>query len=77
MGGSKNMLTAREIEVLNLVCKGYANPEIAKILIVSNHTAKAHVTSILKKFNVPNRELAICYAIKHRIIDFEIDEEKE
>lgn len=70
----KNLLTAREQEVLDLICKGYTNPEIAKILIISRHTAKAHVTSILKKFEVCNKTLATCYAIKHGLVAFEIDD---
>lgn len=49
------MLTNREKEVLKLVCEGYNNTEIAEILHISKHTAKAHVTSIIKKYNNRNR----------------------
>lgn len=63
------MLTEREKEVLELLCKGLTNSEIAEILIVTPHTIKAHVMSILKKFNVPNRTLAACYAIKNNLVN--------
>lgn len=52
------MLTNRENEVLTLLSKGFTNIEIAKELNISIHTAKAHVSSILKKMNVKNRLLA-------------------
>lgn len=56
------MLTIREKEVLNLLAQGYTNLEIAQMLNISAHTAKAHVASILKKFNVKNRLLAVVTA---------------
>ncbi len=56
------MLTIREKEVLNLLAQGYTNIEIAQNLNISMHTAKAHVASILKKFNVKNRLLAVVVA---------------
>ena len=49
------MLTKREQEVLKLICKGYNNVEIAKILHIIKHTAKAHVTSIINKLECRNR----------------------
>lgn len=63
------MLSPREKEVLILICKGYTNKEIAKELFVSTHTAKAHVTSIIKKFGVNNRTNVVYYAIKNKLID--------
>jgi DNA-binding CsgD family transcriptional regulator len=48
-------LTPREKEVLKYMCLGYSNTEIAEKLIVSIHTAKAHVQHILEKYNVKNR----------------------
>ena len=46
---ARAQLTEREFEVLRLLVKGKSNTEIAKELIVSVHTAKAHVCSILQK----------------------------
>ena len=56
------MLTIREKAVLNLLAQGYTNLEIAQMLNISTRTAKAHVASILKKFNVKNRLLAVVAA---------------
>ncbi len=63
------MLSPREKDVLELVCKGYTNKQIAKMLIVSSDTVKAHLASIMRKFNVNNRTLVTRYAIKHKLID--------
>ena len=52
-------LTAREVEVFDLMCLGYSNQEIAKILFVSAHTIKAHVSSIIYKIEAKNRTHAI------------------
>ncbi|MCM1338759.1 MAG: helix-turn-helix transcriptional regulator [Muribaculaceae bacterium] len=49
------MLTKRELEVLDLLSKGYNNVEIADILCISIHTAKAHVAAIIYKLKVKNR----------------------
>ena len=48
-------LTARECDVLELMKHGYDNNEIARIVFVSKHTVKAHVTAIIRKFNAKNR----------------------
>ena len=65
------MLTDREKEVLIYVCKGYSNAEIAKALVISEHTAKAHVTSILRKFDVKNRTIAAYFAGKNDLLPYE------
>lgn len=61
-------LTEREMEVLRLLVKGKSNTEIAKDLIVSVHTAKAHVCSILQKLCVDDRVQAAVKSIKEHII---------
>jgi DNA-binding CsgD family transcriptional regulator/tetratricopeptide (TPR) repeat protein len=58
-------LTAREAEVLDLVARGYTNREIAATLIISTKTASVHVSHILHKLGVPNRQEAA--AIAHRV----------
>ena len=67
------MLSPREKDLLDLVCKGYTNKQIAKMLIVSSDTVKAHLASIMRKFNVNNRTLVTRYAIKHKLIDLNTD----
>lgn len=49
-------ITKREKEVLSLVCSGHSNKEIANILFISERTAKFHVSSILAKYDVTDRQ---------------------
>ena len=65
---ARAQLTERELEVLKHLVKGKSNTEIAKELIVSVHTAKAHVCSILQKLCVDDRVQAAVKAIKEKII---------
>lgn len=60
-------LTAREIEVLELIAEGLINKEIAKRLYISEKTVKNHVSNIFKKLNVSDRTQAAIYAFKHNI----------
>jgi len=49
------MLTKREVEVMELLVKGYNNKEIADLLTITSHTTKAHLASIYTKLHVANR----------------------
>lgn len=64
----KAKLTEREQEVLRLLVQGKSNTEIAAELIVSVHTAKAHVCSILQKLCVDDRVQAAVKAIKEGLV---------
>ena len=61
-------LTEREFEVLRHLVDGKSNTEIAKELIVSVHTAKAHVCSILQKMCVNDRVQAAVKAVKEGLV---------
>ena len=61
-------LTEREYEVLRHLVTGKSNTEIAKELIVSVHTAKAHVCSILQKMCVNDRVQAAVKAVKEGLV---------
>ena len=65
---TKTRLTERENEVLKLLVQGKSNTEIAQELIVSVHTAKAHVCSILQKLCVDDRVQAAVKAIKEGLV---------
>ena len=65
---TKIPLTEREFEVLKHLVAGKSNTEIAKELIVSVHTAKAHVCSILQKMCVNDRVQAAVKAVKEGIV---------
>ena len=60
----KDTLTPRELEVLDLVLKGYHNPKISELLCISEHTTKAHLASIYEKLQVSNRIQAIIKYLK-------------
>ncbi len=61
-------LTTREQEVLELMVKGFSNPEIAQELVVSRSTVKFHVSSILSKLNVSSRTEAVAVALKNGLV---------
>ncbi|MBQ6934826.1 MAG: helix-turn-helix transcriptional regulator [Clostridia bacterium] len=48
-------LSRREIDVVNLICYGYSNNDIAKMLFISEHTVKDHNKNIYKKLDVHSR----------------------
>ena len=61
-------LSAREIEVLQLVAKGNSNREIGKALHISTATVKTHLIHIFDKLGVDDRTAAVTVALERRII---------
>jgi DNA-binding NarL/FixJ family response regulator len=57
-------LTAREREVLAQLANGRSNREIAKALVLSEKTVKAHVSSVLMKLGVADRTQAALLAVR-------------
>src|SRR5881227_295358 len=58
------LLTAREREVLVLVAQGKANKEIAGDLVISERTARTHVSNILAKLGLSSRTQAALWAVR-------------
>ncbi len=58
-------LTAREVEVIELLARGLSNREIGTRLYISSHTAANHIRSILMKTGAANRTQAARYAADH------------
>ncbi len=61
-------LSAREIQVLELIVRGLANKQIAYSLSIAEHTVKNHVKNILSKLGVQDRTQAATAAIQRGII---------
>jgi DNA-binding NarL/FixJ family response regulator len=61
-------LSSREIEVLQLLAKGFSCPEIAELLSLSVHTVIAHCRSIHRKLQVTSRSSAIFEAVQLGLI---------
>ena len=61
-------LSPREVEVLELLVRGYSNQQIARDLSISMSTAKNHVHHIIEKFGVSDRVQAVIQAIEHDLI---------
>ena len=62
------VLTAREIDILNLLAAGRTNRELARELFISEATVKSHLTNIYGKLGVESRAGAVARAIERRII---------
>jgi DNA-binding NarL/FixJ family response regulator len=61
---SEEPLTGRELEVLQLAAKGHSNKEIAKELVLSVPTVKAHLVNIFNKLGVGSRTEAVLYGLR-------------
>ena len=67
--GTVDPLTAREIEVLQLVVEGRSNQEIAESLVISESTVKNHLRNILGKLQLRNRIQAAVYAVREGLVE--------
>ena len=67
---TQHSLTARELEVLELLAEGMANKEIANQLVVSEATVKTHLVHIFTKLGVDTRTAAVAAAVDRGLIRF-------
>lgn len=61
-------LSKRELQVLEEICKGLSNQEIADNLFISKRTVDKHRANLLSKTNSKNTANLIMYAIKNKLI---------
>ena len=59
-----NELSGRETEVLEALCQGMSNKEIAEVMFVSTETVKSHVSTIISKLGVKDRTQAVIACIR-------------
>ena len=64
-------LSPREIEILEQICRGNSNKQIARILAISEQTVKNHITSIFKKLAVNDRTEAVVFSLRRGWINLE------
>ncbi len=57
-------LTAREVEVLQVVAQGLSNQEIADKLVISEATVRSHISNILSKLHLASRTQVALYALR-------------
>lgn len=65
---SSDELTARELEILRLVARGYTNKAIGQEMGISDRTAQGHLASIYAKLNVASRTEAVTEAVRRGLI---------
>jgi DNA-binding NarL/FixJ family response regulator len=65
---SSTRITAREMEILNLIAQGEGNKTIADLLEITEHTVKFHISSIFQKLHVSSRTEAIRAGIQLGLI---------
>jgi DNA-binding NarL/FixJ family response regulator len=61
-------LTAREVEVLRLMARGFRNKQLAALLNISEHTAKFHVSSVLAKLGARTRTEAVTIGMTRGLV---------
>ena len=61
-------ITRREKEILQLLCEGLSNKEIADALFISERTVLGHKTNLMSKTNSKNSISLMAYAIKHKLV---------
>jgi DNA-binding NarL/FixJ family response regulator len=64
--GKINGVTEKEKEIIECVCQGYRNRQIASKLYLSEHTVKAHLNKIFRKFNISSRSQLVAIAVNNK-----------
>jgi predicted ATPase/DNA-binding CsgD family transcriptional regulator len=67
-GGAVTVLTPRELDVLKLVAQGLSNPDIARRLVLSQHTIHRHLANILRKLGLPSRAAAAAWGVRAGLV---------
>ena len=61
-------LSRREREVMRLIARGYAYKEVARELFISVKTVETHVSAVLRKLQLSNRNELTRWAADHRLL---------
>lgn len=68
---SDDELSAREMDILYYVCKGFSNQEIADQLFISKRTVDKHRANLLLKTGCKNTAALVMYVMQNKIINFD------
>ncbi len=68
-GSERSRLTPRELQVLQLICSGLSNREIAQKLELSVNTVAVHRTNIMNALNVHKTAELVVYAMQHGLVN--------
>lgn len=63
-----NALTEREKQVVDLICKGMKNKDIADELFITETTVRHHLTSVFNKLEISSRLELVIYAFKNSLV---------
>jgi len=66
--GGQETITEREKQVVNLICKGMKNKDIAEKLFITETTVRHHLTSIFEKLGLTSRLELVIHAFKHNLV---------
>jgi DNA-binding NarL/FixJ family response regulator len=61
-------LTAREMEVLQLLAQGFSTQQIVQALSISRSTTRNHIQNIYQKLEIHTRAQAVAYAFEHGLV---------
>ena len=61
-------LSARELEVMRLIARGYSYKEVAKALFISIKTVETHVSAVLRKLQLSSRHELTRWAVDRRLL---------
>jgi len=67
-GEAASVLTPRELDVLRLVAQGMSNPDIARRLVLSEHTVHRHLANILRKLGLSSRAAAAAWGVRTGLV---------
>ncbi len=65
----KLKFTKKELEILDLICKGYTSVEIGEMLNLSNRTVDGHRAIMMEKIDAKNTVQLVIYAIKNKLVN--------
>lgn len=68
---NEDLLTPREKEVLQLICKQFSSIEIGEKLFLSSRTVEGHRNNLLTKTGSRNTAGLVLYALKHKLIEID------